>query len=44
MDDQELELEYADAQPVEEGNIENFYLAPTSALERLKEYSPATIL
>ncbi len=41
MEDQELELDYTEAQPVEDSNIENFYLALTSALERLKEYNAA---
>ncbi len=44
MEDQELELDYAEAQPVEDTNIENFYIALTYALERLKEYSPAAML
>ncbi len=44
MEDQELELDYAEAQPVEDSNIDNFYIALTSALERLKEYSPAAML
>lgn len=44
MEDQELELDYAEAQPVEDSNIENFYLALTSALERLKEYNSAATL
>ncbi len=44
MEDQELELDYAEAQPAEDSKIENFYLALTSALERLKEYNPAATL
>lgn len=44
MEDQELELDYAEAQSAEDSKIENFYLALTSALERLKEYSPAITL
>jgi hypothetical protein len=44
MEDQELELDYAEAQPVEDSNIENFYIALTSALERLKEHSPVAML
>ena len=43
MEDQELELDYTEAQ-LEDSNIENFYLALTSALERLKEYNAAATL
>lgn len=46
MDDQELDLEYTDAlaedrRLAEDGKIENFYLALTYALARLKEFNPA---
>ena len=46
MDDQKLDPEYADAlaedrKLAEDGKIENFYLALTNALERLKEFNPA---
>lgn len=46
MDDQELDLEYTEAlaqdrRLAEDGKIENFYLALTYALDRLKEFNPA---
>lgn len=42
MEDQELDLDYTDALPAEDGKIENFYLALRYALERLKEFSTAS--